>query len=44
MALRTANNVADEMRAQGFDDILLKPFTNPAVEALVGRCSRTTRN
>ena len=38
MALRTANNVADEMRAQGFDDILLKPFTNPAVEALVGRC------
>jgi DNA-binding response OmpR family regulator len=38
MALRTANNVAGEMRAQGFDDVLFKPFTSAAVEALVGRC------
>jgi DNA-binding response OmpR family regulator len=38
MALRTANNVAGEMRAQGLDDVLLKPFTSAAVEALIGRC------
>jgi len=38
MALRTANNVAGEMREQGFDDVLFKPFTSEAVEALVDRC------
>ncbi len=38
MALRTANNVAGEMRAQGLDDVLFKPFTGTAVEALVARC------
>jgi len=38
MALRTANNVTGEMREQGFDDVLFKPFTNEAVEALVDRC------
>jgi two-component system, cell cycle response regulator len=38
MALRTANNVTGEMRAQGFDEVLLKPFSNEAVEALVEKC------
>jgi len=38
MVLRTANNVTGEMRDQGFDDVLFKPFTNEAVEALVDKC------
>jgi DNA-binding NtrC family response regulator len=38
LALRTANNVAAEMHAQGFDDVLLKPFATEAVDALVERC------
>jgi two-component system, cell cycle response regulator len=38
MALRTANNVTGEMRSQGFDDVLFKPFANQAIEALVERC------
>jgi hypothetical protein len=38
MALRTANNAAGEMRAQGLDDVLFKPFTSAAVEALVNKC------
>jgi two-component system, cell cycle response regulator len=38
LALRSANNVTAEMRAQGFDDVLLKPFTNEAVDALVDKC------
>jgi DNA-binding response OmpR family regulator len=37
MALRTANNITGEMRAQGFDDVLLKPFANEAVDALLER-------
>ena len=36
MALRTANNVAGEMRTQGFDDVLFKPFANEAVAGLAG--------
>jgi DNA-binding response OmpR family regulator len=38
LALRTANNITGEMRAQGFDEVLLKPFSNEAVEALVEKC------
>ena len=38
LALRTANNVTGEMRAQGFDDVLLIPFANEAVEALLEKC------
>jgi two-component system, cell cycle response regulator len=38
LALRTANNIAAEMHAQGFDDVLLKPFANEAVEALLEKC------
>ena len=37
MALRTANNVTGEMRAQGFEDVLFKPFVNEAVDALLER-------
>ena len=35
MVLRSANNVAKEMRDLGFDDALLKPFTQDAVDAFV---------
>jgi len=35
MALRSANNVAKEMRELGFDDALLKPFTQDAIDALI---------
>ena len=35
MALRSANNVAKEMRDLGFDDALLKPFTQDAIDALI---------
>jgi DNA-binding response OmpR family regulator len=35
MALRSANNVAKEMRDFGFDDALLKPFTQDSIDALV---------
>ena len=38
LALRTSNNVTAEMRAQGFDDVLLKPFTSEAVDALADKC------
>lgn len=38
LALRTSNNVTVEMRTQGFDDVLLKPFTSEAVDALVDKC------
>ncbi len=38
LALRTSNNVTAEMRSQGFDDVLLKPFANEAVDALVEKC------
>jgi DNA-binding response OmpR family regulator len=38
LALRSSNNVTAEMRSQGFDEVLLKPFTNEAVEALVDKC------
>jgi DNA-binding response OmpR family regulator len=35
MALRSANNVAKEMRDFGFDDALLKPFTQESLDTLV---------
>lgn len=35
MALRSANNVAKEMRDLGFDDTLLKPFTQDSIDTLV---------
>jgi two-component system, cell cycle response regulator len=35
MALRSANNVTKEMRDLGFDDALLKPFTQESIDALV---------
>jgi two-component system, cell cycle response regulator len=35
MALRSANNVAKEMRDFGFDDALLKPFTQESIDALI---------
>jgi hypothetical protein len=35
MALRSANNVAKEMRDLGFDDALLKPFAQDAIDALI---------
>ena len=35
MALRSANNVAKEMKDLGFDDALLKPFTQDAIDALI---------
>jgi two-component system cell cycle response regulator len=35
MALRSANNVAKEMRDVGFDDALLKPFTQESIDALI---------
>jgi two-component system cell cycle response regulator len=35
MALRSANNVTKEMRDLGFDDALLKPFVQEAIDALV---------
>jgi len=35
MALRSANNVAKEMRDFGFDDVLLKPFTQDSIDAFV---------
>jgi two-component system cell cycle response regulator len=35
MALRSANNVSKEMRDLGFDDALLKPFTQEAIDALI---------
>ncbi len=37
-ALRTANNVAAEMRGQGFDDVLFKPFAADALDGLLDRC------
>jgi DNA-binding response OmpR family regulator len=43
MVLRTANNVTAEMRAQGFDDVLFKPFANDAVEALLERSFQDDR-
>jgi DNA-binding NtrC family response regulator len=39
MALRSANNVAKEMKDLGFDDALLKPFTQDAVDALIEQYS-----
>jgi two-component system, cell cycle response regulator len=38
LALRSSNNVTAEMRSQGFDDVLLKPFTSEALDALVDKC------
>jgi two-component system, cell cycle response regulator len=38
LALRSSNNVTAEMRSLGFDDVLLKPFTNEAMDALVDKC------
>jgi CheY-like chemotaxis protein len=35
MALRSANNVVKEMRDLGFDDALLKPFTQDSIDALI---------
>jgi two-component system cell cycle response regulator len=35
MALRSANNVNKEMRDFGFDDALLKPFTQDSIDALI---------
>jgi DNA-binding response OmpR family regulator len=35
MALRSANNVAKEMRDFGFDDAMLKPFTQEAIDTLI---------
>ena len=35
MALRSANNVAKEMRDLGFDDALIKPFTQESIDALI---------
>lgn len=35
MALRSANNVTKEMRDFGFDDALLKPFTQESIDALI---------
>ena len=35
MALRSANNVAKEMRDFGFDEALLKPFTQDSINTLI---------
>jgi two-component system, cell cycle response regulator len=35
MALRGANNVAKEMRDLGYNDAMLKPFTQDAIDALI---------
>jgi CheY-like chemotaxis protein len=35
MALRSANNVSKEMRDLGFDDALLKPFTQESIDTLI---------
>jgi uncharacterized protein (UPF0335 family) len=35
MALRSANNVAKEMRDFGFDDALMKPFTQDSIDAFI---------
>jgi two-component system, cell cycle response regulator len=39
MALRSANNVVKEMRDFGFDDALLKPFTQESIDALIEQYS-----
>ncbi len=39
MALRSANNVAKEMRELGFDDALLKPFTQDTIDGLIEQYS-----
>lgn len=37
-ALRTANNITAEMRGQGFDDVLFKPFASDALDGLLDKC------
>jgi DNA-binding response OmpR family regulator len=44
MALRSANNVAKEMRDLGFDDALLKPFTPEAIDALIEQYASKNEN
>ncbi len=44
MALRSANNVAKEMRDLGFDDAMLKPFTQESIDALVEQYSAKNEN
>jgi DNA-binding response OmpR family regulator len=39
MALRSGNNVVKEMRDVGFDDALLKPFTQESIDALIEQYS-----
>jgi len=44
MALRSANNVAKEMRDLGFYDALLKPFTQDSVDALIEQYTAKNEN
>jgi len=44
MALRSANNVAKEMRDLGFDDAMLKPFTQESIDALIEQYSAKNEN
>ncbi|MCG5054521.1 MAG: response regulator [Myxococcales bacterium] len=37
MALKSSNNLAQEVKDEGFDDLLPKPFTAEAVEEMLGR-------
>jgi len=39
MALRSGNNVSKEMRDAGFDEALLKPFAQDAIDALIEQYS-----
>lgn len=39
MALRSGNNVSKEMRDAGFDDALLKPFAQDAIDGLIEQYS-----
>jgi DNA-binding response OmpR family regulator len=44
MALRSANNVAKEMRDLGFDDAMLKPFTQESIDTLIEQYSVKNEN
>ncbi|MDX2018926.1 MAG: response regulator [Deltaproteobacteria bacterium] len=37
MALKSSNNLAQEVKDEGFDDLLAKPFTGEAVDEMLGR-------
>ena len=37
MALKSSNNLAQEVKDEGFDDLLAKPFSGEAVDEMLGR-------